>query len=199
MAERLSHYKNTPGGLVLALPRGGVVVGYEIAKALSLPLDVLVVRKLGAPYQPELAMGAIASGGIEILDDDTIADLGITQDEIAAEIAVERLELERREKRYRENQPPLEVAGKTVLLVDDGIATGSTMSAALAALRKQQPKRLVVAVAVGPTSTMERLRGEADEVVCLMTPYPFQAISLWYEDFPQTSDEEVRNLLSEVC
>lgn len=181
--------------LVLALPRGGVPVGLEVARALDAPLDVLLVRKLGVPSHPELAMGAIASGGARAWNDDVISDLGITEAEVEEVERAEREELERRERAYRGDRPRPEVEGRTVVLVDDGIATGSTMQAALEALRGREPARIVAAVPVAPPSSLDALRGLADQVVCPRTPEPFHAISLWYESFPQVSDEEVRECL----
>jgi putative phosphoribosyl transferase len=196
LAERLSSYGDREDVLVLALPRGGVPVAFEIAKKLNAPLDVFIVRKLGVPWQPELAMGAIASGGVRVLNDDVVRAYGISNEEIASVEAEEKKELERRERVYRDERPAPDVGGKTVILVDNGIATGTTMLAALAALKKLEPARIIVAVAVAPLSTYEELEAEADEVICLITPEPFYAISLWYEHFAQTTDEEVRDLLA---
>ncbi len=198
LAGLLTQYKDAPDCIVLALPRGGVVVGAEIAKALHLPLDVLVVRKLGAPMQPELAIGAIAEGA-QFLNQDVIDDLGVTPQEVEAEVAAEEAELRRRSALYRQGKPALTLAGQTVIVVDDGIATGATMGVALSVLRKQKVRHLVVAVAVGPPQTIRWLGKEADEVVCLMTPEPFAAISLWYLNFPQTEDDEVRALLAKTA
>jgi putative phosphoribosyl transferase len=196
LAERLSSYGDREDVLVLALPRGGVPVAFEIAKKLNAPLDVFIVRKLGVPWQPELAMGAIASGGVRVLNDDVVRAYGISNEEIASVEAEEKKEMERRERVYRDERPAPDVGGKTVILVDNGIATGTTMLAALAALKKLEPARIIVAVAVAPLSTYEELEAEADEVICLITPEPFYAISLWYEHFAQTTDEEVRDLLA---
>jgi putative phosphoribosyl transferase len=196
LAERLSSYGDREDVLVLALPRGGVPVAFEIAKKLNAPLDVFIVRKLGVPWQPELAMGAIASGGVRVLNDDVVRAYGISNEEIASVEAEEKKELERRERVYRDERPAPDVGGRTVILVDNGIATGTTMLAALAALKKLEPARIIVAVAVAPLSTYEELEAEADEVICLITPEPFYAISLWYEHFAQTTDEEVRDLLA---
>ncbi len=196
LAEALSGYAGRPGLLVLALPRGGVPVGYEVARALKAPLDVMLVRKLGVPGHEELAMGAIASGGVRVLSKDVVSTLGIPEREIAVVAAAEEEELERRERAYRDARPPLDVRGKTVILVDDGLATGSTMRAAAAALRAQGVEHLVVAVPVAPPETCEALRAEVDEVVCAREPEPFLAVGTWYEDFSQTTDDEVRELLS---
>jgi putative phosphoribosyl transferase len=195
LASALRHYSGRPNLLVLALPRGGVPVGYEVAQALHAPLDLMLVRKLGVPGHEELAMGAIAAGGIRIISDEIVSALGIPDRAIAAIAANEEHELERRGQIYRGDRPPPEVRGKTVILVDDGLATGSTMRAAVAALRSQKPERLVVAVPVAAAETCEALRQEVDEVVCALAPEPFFAVGNWYEDFSQTSDQEVRELL----
>lgn len=181
--------------IVLALPRGGVPVGYEVAKALDAPLDVFIVRKLGVPGHEELAMGAIASGGVRVLNRDVLAHVPIPQQAIDAVAAREQQELERRERSYRGSRPPLDVRGKTVIVVDDGLATGSTMRAAVAALRKMEPKQVIVAVPVAAPSTCEEFRQEGIDIICLRTPEPFQAVGLWYDDFSQTTDEEVHELL----
>jgi putative phosphoribosyl transferase len=184
--------------VVLALPRGGVVVGYEVAQALNAPLDVFVVRKLGTPGQPELAMGAIASGGVIVLNPDVVHGLNIS-DEVVREVAArEQQELERREREYRGNRPPLPVRHEAVILVDDGLATGSTMRAAVTAIRDRDPAAIVVAVPVAAASTCAELGSESqvDHVICLATPEPFQAVGQWYREFPQVSDEEVRELLA---
>lgn len=195
LAERLAGYAGEPDLLVLALPRGGVEVGAEVARRLGAPLDVILVRKLGVPGHEELAMGAIASGGVRILVEDVIGALGISEREIAAVAAVEADELDRRERSYRGRRSPPDVRGKTVILVDDGLATGSSMRAAAAALASQRPRRLVVAVPVAPAATCEELRRQVDEVVCAALPEPFHSVGEWYERFDQTSDEEVRRLL----
>lgn len=197
LANRLTEYADQKP-IVLGLPRGGVPVAFEVAKALKAPLDVFVVRKLGTPGQEELAMGAIASGGVRVLNTPVIEALGISQDEIETETRKERAEAERRERLYRGNRPQLNVEERTVILVDDGIATGSTIKAGIAALKQLKVGRIVVAVPVAPTSTIEELKMEADEVVCVSTPEPFSAIGLWYEEFPQTTDEEVRDLLKKA-
>lgn len=195
LAEVLKPYAGRPNLLVLALPRGGVPVAYEVARALHAPLDVLLVRKLGVPGHEELAMGAIASGGVRIVSEDVIAMLGIPDRVIATVAAAEEKELERRERLYRDGRPPLDVRGRVVILVDDGLATGATMRAAAAALRTQHPEWLVVAVPVAPPETCEALRAEADDVVCALSPEPFVAVGAWYDDFAQISDDEVRALL----
>lgn len=195
LASKLSAYFAQPDVLVLALPRGGIPVGCEVARALQVPVDVFVVRKLGVPWNPELAMGAVATGGVRVLDQDTIGALAIPNEEVAKVSAREELELERRERAYRGGRAPLPVAGKKVILVDDGIATGSTMRAGIAALRKLQPARVVVAVPVAPQATCSMLRKLADEVVCAIEAEDFFAIGEWYEDFTQLSDQEVQNLL----
>jgi predicted phosphoribosyltransferase len=195
LALALEEYAGRSDVVVLALPRGGVPVAFEVAQALSVPLDVFLVRKLGVPGHDELAMGAIAAGGIEVLSEDLIRDLGIPRALVQQVVARERLELGRRYRAYRERRRAPEVADRTVLLVDDGLATGSTMQAAALALRQASPARIVIAVPVGAAETCARLGGVADGVVCLWTPEPFNAVGLWYEDFGQTSDEEVAHLL----
>ena len=199
LADHLRVYANRPDVLVLALPRGGVPVAYEVARALRAPLDVFLVRKLGVPGQEELAMGAIASGGGVLLNDEVVQALGMPDEVIEEVAAAEREELRRREQLYRDGRPAPEVRGKTVILVDDGLATGSSMRAALRALRRQGPARLVVAVPVGAAETCEELHGEADEVVCARAPYPFYSVGQWYEDFTQTGDEEVHDLLGQAA
>jgi putative phosphoribosyl transferase len=196
LAAQLREYADRPGLLVLALPRGGVPVGYEVARALDAPFDVFVVRKLGVPSHPELAMGAIASGGVRVVDRSVMETFGVTEAELAAVAAAEERELERRERRYRGGRASPDVAGRTVVLVDDGLATGATMAAAATAVRAQRPARLVVAVPVAARETCRDLRRLVDQTVCAMTPEPFLAVGLWYEDFSETSDEEVRELLA---
>jgi putative phosphoribosyl transferase len=185
--------------VVLALPRGGVPVAYQIAKALGSSLDVFVVRKLGAPRQPELAMGAIASGGVRVINEEVVGALHVTPLQLADTADRETLELERREHAYRGDRAPIDVKGKCVLLVDDGVATGYTMRAAVAALRQQEPKRIVIAVPVAAKDTCEELKRHADGVVCLMTPFDFAAVGQWYRHFDQTSDDEVRLLLERAA
>jgi len=199
LAERLSHYAGRDDVLVLGLPRGGVPVAAEVARALGAPLDVFLVRKLGLPGQEELAMGAIASGGARVLNEELVETLGIPEALIDAVAAREEEELGRRERLYRGERPPPEVEGKTIILVDDGLATGSSMRAAVAALRRLHPARIVVAVPTAPVSTCEELRPEVDELVCARTPQPFYAVGIWYENFNQTTDEEVRRLLAEAA
>jgi putative phosphoribosyl transferase len=195
LALRLRRYANRPDVLVLALPRGGVPVAYEVAKELQAPLDVFLVRKLGVPGYEELAMGAIASGGVRVINQDVVRYMGIPAEVIDAVAADEQRELERRERAYRDDRPPPDVKGRIVILIDDGLATGSTMRAAAAALRKQGPARIVVAVPVSASETCEEFRSEVDEIVCAVTPEPFRGVGLWYEDFSQTTDDEVRELL----
>jgi len=194
LAAQLKKYAGQNDVVVLALPRGGVPVAYEVARALGAPLDVFLVRKLGVPGHEEYAMGAIAEGGAMVLSEDVIEQLAIPQRAVEAVVQKERAELERRARLYRRGPPP-ELRGRTVILVDDGLATGSSMRAAVAALRSLDPARIVVAVPVAARDTCEALRDEADEVVCARTPEPFRAVGLWYEDFEQTSDEEVGELL----
>lgn len=196
LAQRLTAYANRPDVVVLALPRGGVPVGYEIAQALHVPLDVMVVRKLGVPGHEELAMGAIASGNIRILNEDIIRLLTISEPVIAEVARREHEELLRRERVYRGDRPSNAVEGRTVILVDDGLATGSTMRAAIAAVRQQRPAKVIVAVPTAAPETCQELKAEADEVQCAMTPTPFFGVGQWYEDFSQTTDQEVRELLS---
>lgn len=195
LAEDLKEYASQDDVLVLGLPRGGVPVAFEVARELDAPLDVFLVRKLGVPTQPELAMGAIASGGVRILNEDVVAQLGITEDAIARVAADEQEELERRERAYRGDRPEPQLDGRTVLLVDDGLATGSTMRAAVAAVRAGNPAELVVAVPVAAPETCDAFRDSVDAVVCSITPEPFRSVGTWYEEFSQTTDEEVRSLL----
>jgi erythromycin esterase-like protein/predicted phosphoribosyltransferase len=196
LAEKLAAYANRPDALVLALPRGGVPVAYEVARALGAPLDVFVVRKLGVPGYEELAMGAVATGGVRVLNDQLVERLGIPEQMIDAVAARDLQELARRERRYRGGRPPPDVRGRTVILVDDGLATGATMHAAIEALRQQKPTRIVVAVPTASPETCEEMKTKADDVICAITPAPFQAVGRWYQDFSQTTDEEVEALLS---
>lgn len=184
--------------LVLGLPRGGVPVAREVARILDAPLDVLVVRKLGVPTQPELAFGAIAAGGVRYVDDDMVRRVGLSDEQVEEVVSREREELRRREVEFRGDAGEIAVEGRTVLVVDDGVATGATLRAALRVLREADPGRIVVAVPVAPSDSLRELEGDADEVVCLRTPEPFFAISPHYRHFPQTSDEEVRRLLREA-
>ena len=195
LAGHLSDYRNRDDVVVLALPRGGVPVAREVARALGVPFDVYVVRKLGVPGHEELAMGAIATGGVRQVNRDVVDALGIPANVIDAVAAREQVELERREQTYRGQRPPASLKSKTVILVDDGLATGSTMRAAVMAVRQQQPARVIVAVPVGAVSTCADLATEADDVVCVRTPEPFVAVGLWYRDFTPTTDHEVRALL----
>lgn len=195
LAGHLGEFAERNNVVVLALPRGGVPVGYEVANRICAPLDVFVVRKLGVPEQEELAMGALASGGITVLNQNVVRGLGIAQVTIDQVVSKEAAELERREREYREGRPAIEVQGRTVILVDDGLATGSSMRVAANALRKKSPAALVVAVPVAPGSTCSEFESEVDKVICAVTPEPFWAVGQWYRDFSQTSDEEVRELL----
>lgn len=195
LADRLARYAGRADVLVLALPRGGVPVGREVARALGAPLDAFLVRKLGLPGQEELAMGAIASGGARVLNEELVAMLGLTEAELGPVAARERAELERRERAYRGERPPPQVAGRIVILVDDGLATGSSVRAAVAALRGLGPERIVVAVPTAPAETCRELAALVDELVVLQTPQPFYAVGVWYSDFSEVSDEDVRRLL----
>ena len=197
MAASLDQYRDHDDVIVLGLPRGGVPIAAEIARTLRVPFDVFVVRKLGVPGHEELAMGAIASGGVRLVNQDVVEPLGIPPDLIDSVAMSEQIELDRREQLYRGNRAPLGLTGKIVILVDDGLATGSTMRAAVMAVRKQQPARVIVAAPVGAPQTCAALAREADEVVCLRTPDPFVAVGLWYRDFTPTSDDEVRTLLGQ--
>jgi predicted phosphoribosyltransferase len=199
LAARLNHFKGRRDVVVLALPRGGVPVAYEIARALDAPLDVFLVRKLGVPGHRELAMGAIASGGVRVLSPDVVSWYGIPDaviDEVARD---EQAELERRERAYREGRMPLELRDRVVLLVDDGLATGASMKAAVEAVRAHAPSRIVVAVPVGAPDTCRELEDVADEIVCARSPEFFSAVGQWYVDFSQTTDQEVRDLLHEAA
>jgi putative phosphoribosyl transferase len=196
LAKQLTIYAKCKEVLVLGLPRGGVPVAFEIANSLNAPLDICLVRKLGVPNHEELAMGAIATGGVRVLNYDVINSLGIDHKIIDEVTAKELRELERRDRAYRGDRPLPEVKNRTVILVDDGIATGSTMLAAIAILQPQRPQRIVVAVPVAPPSTCEQLQAEVDEIVCLVMPESLYAIGIWYEDFSQTTDAEVRELLA---
>jgi len=199
LAEKLSDYADAPDVLVLALPRGGVPVAYEVARALRAPLDVFVVRKLGVPEHEELAMGAIASGGVRVVNDHVVRMLNIPDAAVDRVAALEGAELRRRERAYRGDRPPPSVRGRRVILIDDGLATGSTMRAAAAALRRQEPAEIVVAVPVSAEETCDEFRTEVDRVICAMTPEPFRAVGMWYEDFSQTTDAEVHELLDRAA
>jgi len=190
---------NRPDVLVLALPRGGVPIAYEVARALHAPLDVFLVRKLGVPGYEELAMGAIATGGVRVLNEEVTSQLDLPDSVIDEITHREQQELERRERLYRGDSPAPNVQGRTVILVDDGLATGSTMRAAATALRRMKPLKIIVAVPVAAPEICEEFRSEVDEVVCAVTPEPFMAVGAWYSDFSQTSDEEVRELLRQTA
>ncbi len=199
LAAKLTAYANRSDVVVLALPRGGVPVAFEVARALNAPLDIFLVRKLGVPGHEELAMGAIATGGVRVLNDEVVQGLRIPDTVIDAVTAAQQQELEQRERLYRSDRPGLDIRNRTVILVDDGLATGSTMRAAVAALRQQQLAGIVVAVPTAPPSTCNEFRVEVDEIVCAITPEPFYGVGNWYEDFTQTPDEEVRSLLQQVA
>ena len=199
LAEELEPYRGRRDVIVLALPRGGVPVGYEVARRLGVPLDVLIVRKLGVPFQPELAMGAVASGGIRVVNDDVVRELGLDEATVNQATAQARVEVERRERAYRGNRPAPPISGRTVILVDDGLATGATMRAAVQAVRKQGALRVVVAVPVAPPDTAREFEREADEFRCVIEPSPFYAIGTWYTDFAQVQDGEVRRLLTRAA
>jgi len=195
LSQKLKAYAGRPDVIVLALPRGGVPVAREVARALHVPLDVFLVRKLGTPGQEELAMGAIASGGIRVLNEEVVGSMHLSQRVIDSVTTKEVRELARREHLYREGRPPLDVTNNVVILVDDGLATGSTMRAAVAALRQAKAKRIVVAVPVAAAPSCTELREEVDDLICLQSPEPFYSVGFWYEDFSQTSDEEIREML----
>ncbi|HIK43937.1 MAG TPA: phosphoribosyltransferase [Leptolyngbyaceae cyanobacterium M65_K2018_010] len=196
LATQLGDYAQRPNVLVLALPRGGVPVAFEVARALQVPLDICLVRKLGVPGHSELAMGAIASGGVRVLNYDVVSSLGISSRTIDEVAAKELRELQRRDRAYRGDRPPPVIQDQMVILIDDGIATGATMRAAIAVLKSQHPQQIIVAIPVAPAETCQVLRQEVDRVVCLATPAPFYAIGLWYDNFAQTTDEEVCGLLA---
>jgi putative phosphoribosyl transferase len=195
LAEKLARYAGRPNVIVLALPRGGVPVAYEVAMALNAPLDVFLVRKLGVPGHEELAFGAIASGGVRVLVPEVLREAGVPDHLVERITQQETRELERRESALRGSHPPPPVRDQTVILVDDGLATGATMRAAIAAVKTQGPARIVVAVPTAAPQTCESMRLDVDEVICAITPEPFYAVGLWYEDFAQTTDDEVRGLL----
>ncbi len=198
LGAQLTEFANQ-GGLVLALPRGGVPVGFEVARLLNAPLDVVVVRKLGVPGQEELAMGAVASGSVRVLNWEVIRACALSSRQIDAVAAKETQELRRREQAYRGDRTRIDVHGRTIILVDDGLATGSTMRAAVAALRHEKPKQIIVAVPVAPPSTCAEMEKTADRVVCLYTPLKFNSVGQWYQNFSQTSDGEVRELLDRAA
>ena len=195
VARELSRYAGRNDVVVLALPRGGLPVGFEIARALHAPMDVFLVRKLGVPQYEELAMGAIASGGVRVINESVVESLGLTPDQIEETARREQRELDRREKAFRNGRPPVTITGRIAILVDDGLATGSTMRAAVEALKKQKPSRIVVAVPVASPETCAEFEQLVHEVICLYTPEPFMAVGRWYDDFAQLTDEEVREYL----
>ncbi len=199
LARRLRPYADRPDVLILALPRGGVPVAYEVARTLHAPLDVFLVRKLGVPGQEELAMGAIASGGVRVLNQEVVNALQIPDEIIDSVAETEWRELERRERAYRDDRAWPDIRGRTIILIDDGLATGTTMRAAIAALRQQGPARIVVAVPVASATTCEEFHDLAEDVVCVQTPEPFFAVGAWYDDFTQTSDAEVHSLLDDAA
>lgn len=198
LARKLQQYAGRPDVVVLALPRGGVPVAYEVSRALNVPLDIFLVRKLGLPGREELAIGAIASGGIRVLNDDVIRVLSVPEEIIQFVAKRELQELKRREQSYRGNRPAPDVRDRTVILVDDGLATGASMRAAVKGLRAHQPARIVVAVPAAAPEVCEAFRQEVDEIVCAMTPEPFYGVGRWYEEFSQTTDKEVRSLLEQA-
>jgi putative phosphoribosyl transferase len=198
LAQALMSYRDRSDVIVLALPRGGVPVGYEVARALNAPLDIFLVRKVGLPGHEELAMAAVASGGLIVRNEDVLQVIRVDEATFDAAVQAEFVELERRERLYRGNRTFPDISEKTVILVDDGLATGSSVRAGLAALRQKQPRAIVVAVPVAPYSVCQALREDADEMICARTPEPFYAVGIWYENFTQTTDEEVRELLALV-
>lgn len=198
LGRKLEHYAERPGTLILALPRGGVPVAFEAAKMLRLPLDVFIVRKLGVPGHEELAFGAIASGGGRVLNDSVVSTFKLSPATIQSVTQKETQELQRREFLFRGDKPPVEVQGKIVLIIDDGLATGASMRAAIQALKLLHPSRIIVAVPIGSSETCEELQSDVDEVVCARTPSPFMAVGFWYNNFTQTSDAEVRALLKQT-
>lgn len=199
LAERLASYKGRDDVVVLALPRGGLPVALEVCRALRAPLDVFVVRKLGVPGHEELAMGAVASGGVRIINQHVVGELGIREADIDRVAKSEQREVQRRESRYRGDRDLAQLAGKTVILVDDGIATGSTMRAAIDAVTSEQPNRVVVAVPTAAASTCDEIGKKVDDVVCAMTPEPYYAVGAWYVEFPQLTDDDVRRILDEAA
>lgn len=199
LALKLKHYRDRPNVVVLGLPRGGVPVAYEVAQALNAPLDIFVVRKLGVPGYEEMAMGAIATGDVRYLNQDLVQKLQIAPEAIDQVAAIEQRELERREQAYRGGRPAPELRDRIVILVDDGLATGATMQAAVMALRQQHPAKMVVAVPVAASETCAAFEREVDEVICAETPQMFRAVGLWYQKFDQTTDQEVRDLLRQAA
>lgn len=199
LAGQLASYTNRPEVMVLGLPRGGVPVAFEVAKALNAGFDVFLVRKLGVPGQEELAMGAIASGGVRVLNQAVVRSLRISTHTIDKVTAKEQQELARREQLYRDGQPAPDLENRTVILVDDGLATGATMRAAVMALREQHPAQIVVAVPIAALETCDQLKETVDDILCAMTPQPFQSVGVWYENFSQTTDQEVRRLLNQAA
>lgn len=199
LAKQLKRFANRHDAVVLALPRGGVPVAFEVATALGLPLDTFAVRKLGVPGHEELAMGAIGSGGAYYINDEVVRSLRISAGDVRGVVAAELRELDRRERLYRDHRPRAEIAGNVAILVDDGVATGASMFAAIGALRRRDPARIVVAVPVAPADTLAALRGEVDELECCTVPAAFTAVGVWYDDFSQTSDEDVRALLDRAA
>jgi len=198
LAQKLQKYASVSDLLILGLPRGGVVVAYEVAMALRAPLDVFLVRKLGVPYQPELAMGAIAEGGVLLVNEEVVNYLSISKDTIDEVVNVELEELHRREKMYRNNGSSPQIAGHQLIVVDDGLATGATMKAAVKAIKSRNPKKIIVAIPVGAPQTCREIQQEVDELVCLMSPEPFSAVGNWFDNFDQTTDQEVRELLEKA-
>lgn len=199
LGRKLGHYARPAEVVVLALPRGGVPVGFEIARSIQAPFDIFIVRKLGAPIYEELALGAVASGGVRVLNKEVIRKMGITSGMIEAVAAEQQQELQRREKEYRSDRKAADIQGRTVILVDDGLATGASMRAAVLALKQKHPKRIVVAVPLGAPETCRQFETEVDEVICGIEPDDFGAVGSWYEDFTQTTDEEVRYLLAHAA
>ena len=198
LAKELSEFKGQNDAIVLGLPRGGIPVAYEVAKALELPLDVFIVRKLGVPGQPELAMGAIASGDIKVMNESVVRNAGISDQQIEEVAHKEKEELKKREKAYRGARPDIDLQGKTVLIVDDGLATGASMRAAISALRKHNPKKIIAAIPTAPRDTCQEFESEVDQIICLRTPSPFWGVGGSYQNFSQTTNEEVRTFLNKA-